>query len=187
MRKIEVVNYRETWDDAFRLEARALQDCIGFLKPAIHHIGSTSVRGLSAKPVIDILIEIDDLELLEKEATALATIGYVFRGENGIPGRLYFEKGGEDRSHQIHAFERGSFGALRHLAFRDYLRSRPDVANEYAILKKQVASVCNNDIDRYCDGKDAFIKKHEKLALEWYSNDKSMQPGQEKLTPSADG
>ena len=181
MRQIKVVNYRETWDEEFRLEAQALQNSIGALNPTIHHIGSTSVRGLSAKPVIDILIEVDDLDLLEKQVTALATIGYEYRGENGIPGRLYFEKGGEDRSHQIHAFEQGSFGALRHLAFRDYLRSHPDVANEYAKLKKHVASICNNDIDRYCGGKDKFIREHEKLAVEWYSHNKRMQPDAEKL------
>lgn len=66
-------------------------------------------------------------------------------------------------------------GALRHIAFRDYLRSHPHVAKEYATLKKHVASICDNDIERYCDGKDDFIKAHEKLAVEWYSHNKSMQ------------
>ena len=175
MRIIEVVNYRENWNEDFRQEAQSLQRSIGSLNPTIHHIGSTSVRGLSAKPVIDILIEVDYLGSLEKQVPALAAIEYEYRGENGIPGRMYFEKGGEDRTHQIHAFERGSFGALRHLAFRDYLRSHPDVAGKYAILKKRVASDCNNDIDRYCAGKDDFIKEHEILALEWYSNNRRMQ------------
>ncbi len=174
MRKVEVVDYREAWGREFRLEAEAIRRSIGFLGPTIHHIGSTSVPGLAAKPVIDILLEIDDLTSLEQQVAALGAIDYVYRGENGIPGRLYFEKGGDDRSHQIHAFERGSAGAVRHLAFRDYLRRHPDVATEYAVLKKKVASTCQNDIDRYCDGKDEFIKKHEKLAIEWYSNNKQI-------------
>ena len=182
MRKIEIVDYRKTWEEAFRQEARALQHALEFLYPSIHHIGSTAVRGLAAKPVIDILIEIDDLALLDKQVTVLARLGYEYRGENGIPGRLYFEKGGEDRSHQIHAFERGSPGALRHLAFRDYLRNHPAVANEYANLKKNVASVCNNDIDRYCDGKDTFIQEHEKLAVKWYSAENRRLPGDQKDT-----
>ena len=186
MRNIEVVDYRKAWDDEFQREARSLQDTIGFLSPAIHHIGSTSVPGLAAKPVIDIMLEIDDLELLEQQAPALAAIGYKFRGENGIPGRLYFEKGGEDRSHQIHAFERGSFGALRHLAFRDYLRSHPDIAHKYAALKKHVASVCNNDIELYCDGKDAFIQEHERRAVAWYS-DGQREPSDHRKAASVEG
>ena len=175
MRKVEVVDYRDSWAEAFRLEDRVLHKALGDLNPAIHHIGSTSVQGLSAKPVIDILIEVEHLDSLEAQTDALAAIGYRYRGENGIPGRLYYEKGGEDRTHQVHAFETGSRGAIRHLAFRDYLRAHPDVAHDYAELKKQVARNCNNDIEVYCDGKDEFVQQHEKLALEWYSKN-SGQP-----------
>jgi len=169
MMKVEVVDYQENWVDIFDAEAEVLTNAIGFLNPKIHHIGSTSVSGLSAKPIIDILIEVDEVGCLDEHIKHLEAIGYRGRGENGIPGRRYFEKGGDDRTHQIHAFKKGSYNVIRHLAFREYLISHPQVAHEYALLKKQVAEGCDNNIDRYCDGKEHFIKKHEKLAVEWYS------------------
>ena len=169
MRIVEVIDYQPAWSEAYQVEAQALKDGLGSLDPAIHHIGSTAVPGLAAKPVIDILLEVDDLNEIEQQLPAFLALGYRHRGENGIPGRRYFEKGGEDRTHQIHAFERGSTGALRHLAFRDYLRCHPAIADDYATLKKAVARDCNNDIERYCDGKDAFIQEHEQRALAWHS------------------
>ena len=175
MQKVEIVDYQKSWIDMYNAETDALKNSIGFLDPDIHHIGSTSVPGLSAKPIIDILIEVDDVGCLDDHKKCLEAIGYHARGENGIPGRRYFEKGGDSRTHQIHAFNRDSFGAMRHLAFRDYLSSHPRVAHEYALLKKQVAETCNNDIDRYCDGKARFVKKHEEIAIEWYSPNSHMQ------------
>jgi GrpB-like predicted nucleotidyltransferase (UPF0157 family) len=169
MQKVEVIDFQKNWRAKFDTETDELKSSIGFLNPGIHHIGSTSVSGLAAKPIIDILIEVDDVASLDDHAKHLEAIGYRGRGENGIPGRRYFEKGGDDRTHQIHAFNRGSPGAIRHLAFRDYLCSHSQVAHEYAILKKKVARACNNDIDLYCHGKNQFIQKHEKLAIEWYS------------------
>ena len=174
MRKVEVIDYQNSWCAKFDEEADILKSAIGFLNPNIHHIGSTSVSGLAAKPIIDILIEIDDVGSLDDHAKHLEEVGYHGRGENGIPGRRYFEKGGEDRTHQIHVFNRGSLGVIRHLAFRDYLCRHPQIAHEYATLRKEVAGTCNNDIDLYCDGKNQFIKKHEKFAIEWYSH-KRMQ------------
>jgi GrpB-like predicted nucleotidyltransferase (UPF0157 family) len=169
MRKVEVMEYQKSWIDIYNAEVDTLKNAIGFLNPEIHHIGSTAVPGLSAKSIVDILIEIDDPGCLDDHIKILKTNGYHGRGENGIPGRRYFEKGGDHRTHQIHAFKRGSFDIMRHLAFRDYLRSHPQVAHEYACLKKQVARSCNNDIDRYCDGKARFIRKYEELAVDWYS------------------
>ena len=175
MQKVEVMDYQKSWIDIYNAEADTLKNSIGFLNPNIHHIGSTSVPGLSAKPIIDILIEVDDIGCLDEYIKILEAIGYHGRGENGIAGRSYFEKGGDHRTHQIHAFKRGSYGVMRHLAFRDYLGSHSQVAHEYALLKKQVAETCNNDIDRYCEGKARFIKEHEELAVDWYLHKKRMQ------------
>ena len=177
MRKVEIMVYQKGWIDIYKAEADTLKNSIGFLNPVIHHIGSTSVPGLSAKPIIDILLEVDEPDCLDTHIKILETIGYHGRGENGIPGRRYFDKGGDHRTHQIHAFKRGGFDITRHLAFRDYLCSHPQVADEYACLKKQVAASCNNDIDRYCDGKARFISKQEKLAVDWYSHNKRVQRG----------
>jgi GrpB-like predicted nucleotidyltransferase (UPF0157 family) len=173
--KVEIVDYQNSWIDIYKAEVDILTNSIGFLNPGIHHIGSTSVSGLSAKPIIDILVEVNEIRCLDDQVKHLEAIGYRGRGENGIPGRRYFEKGADDRTHQIHAFKRGSYGAIRHLAFRDYLISYPQVAHAYALLKKQLAEACDNDIERYCDGKDRFIRKHEKLAVKWYALKKRIQ------------
>ena len=166
---VEVVEYRNSWPQDFEHEQRLIEKVISPLSPAISHIGSTSVTGLSAKPIIDILVEVDDLNALDACNYSLKEIGYRARGENGIPERRYFEKGEDFRTHQIHAFKRNSQNAIRHLAFRDYLRSHPLIAKQYAELKKEVAESCNNNIALYCDGKNNFIKYHEMLALKWYT------------------
>ena len=170
---IEVVEFKDSWKLDFNSERLLLYSALSSLNPIIHHIGSTSVDGLAAKPIIDILIEVDDLPALDQLNSKLEAIGYVAKGEFGIPGRRYFQKGDMLRRHQIHAFEKESHGAKRHLAFRDYLIHHPHVAIDYATLKKSVARTCNNDIKLYCDGKDEFVKHHESLALKWYELNKS--------------
>ena len=97
-------------------------------------------------------------------------LGYEYLGEFGIKGRRYLRKGGQERTHQIHIFQmEDDVNISRHLAFRDYLRSHRDVAMEYAALKKDLAARFPYDIDGYCDGKDAFVKRIENLALAEYS------------------
>jgi len=82
--KVEVVDYQNSWIDLYKAEVDILTNSIGFLNPGIHHIGSTSVSGLSAKPIIDILIEVDEIRCLDDQVKHLEAIGYRGRGENGI-------------------------------------------------------------------------------------------------------
>lgn len=133
----------------------------------IHHIGSTSVPGLKAKPIIDILLAVKDVGALDAFDAEMKALGYTPRGEYGIPGRRFYLKGLHNRTHHIHAFNAGSAGAQRHLAFRDYLIAHPDIAKKYEILKVRCAEECHNNIDRYCEGKHDFVQAHEKKALEW--------------------
>ena len=100
-------------------------------------------------------------------ARQLEALGYEAMGECGIARRRYFRKGGDERTHQIHAFLQGDDHVHRHLAFRDYLRTHPAVCREYAELKQAVAASCQHDIERYCAGKNAFVKEHEANALRW--------------------
>ncbi len=171
MRRVDVVPYCNEWPDRFAEEAAEIRQLQlqGFRN--LYHIGSTSVPGLAAKPILDLLMEVESLKELDEQAHKLAFIGYEAFGENGIAGRRYFQKGGEERSHQIHAFATGDPGLERHLAFREYLRAYPDVRAAYASLKKQVAAECEHDIERYCDGKNAFIQHHEALALAWWTGE----------------
>jgi len=172
--KIEVVPYRPEWAEAFEEEKKAI---LALGMPGIsqvHHIGSTSVNELPAKPIIDIMVEAESLEELDRQKEKIESLGYEAMGEFGIAGRRYYRKGGNNRTHQIHAFQKEDPSLMRHLAYRDYLSAHPEVKKEYGDLKIEVASQCENDIDRYCDGKENFIKLHESKALEWM-NQKSEQ------------
>lgn len=162
---IRVVGYDEGWQDAFRRESARLGEALGPALLAAHHIGSTAVPGLAAKPVIDILLEVASLEALDRKEPAMVALGYKPKGENGIPGRRYYQLGGEHRTHQVHAFARGDDHIRRHLAFRDYLRTHAAAADEYARIKREAAEACAGDSEVYCDMKDGFIKTHERLAL----------------------
>ncbi|RJF96518.1 GrpB family protein [Noviherbaspirillum cavernae] len=165
--KIEVVPCNPLWPAQFESERLAIERSLGDIVVQAHHIGSTAVKGLAAKPIIDIILEVRSLEALDQAASALELMDYEAMGEFGISGRRYFRKGGSFRTHQIHAFKAGDPNIFRHLAFRDYLNHHPDVRREYQELKIRLATECNDDLDFYCDGKDAFVKHHEAKAIEW--------------------
>ena len=171
MRLIEVLNYRPEWASDFEHECQHLNRVLGSLNPSIHHIGSTSVAGLPAKPVIDILIEVENVASLDPFDTAMAEIGYLAKGEFGISGRRHYQKGQDARTHHIHAFSKGDEHITRHLAFRDYLRVHKRVAEEYGQLKQKIAAQCGNSIEKYCADKNDFIQYHEKRAIDWYCRD----------------
>lgn len=136
---------------------------------AVHHIGSTAVYGLAAKPIIDIMPVVYNLEAVDNAALEFEKAGYEYMGEFGIAGRRYLRKGSDKRTHQIHIFAETNVNDIkRHLAFRDYLRVNKDVRDEYAKLKKELAKRYPDDIESYCDSKDEFVKAVEKDALAWY-------------------
>jgi len=168
--KVDVVDSNPNWPDEFNSEKLRLKHALGDLIAEIHHIGSTSITGLAAKPVIDIMLEVKSLAALDNKTLAMNSLGYEAKGEFGIVGRRYFIKGGAYKSHQIHAFKTTDANITRHIAFRDYLQSHPMVMKEYANLKKKLASECKDNIDMYCDGKDEFIKFYESKAIKWYAN-----------------
>lgn len=165
--KVEVVEYDTDWALRFKREKDLLIEQLGAVAEAVHHIGSTSVEGLAAKPIIDIILEVKSLEALDAMTHKLEALGYEAMGEFGIVGRRYFRKGSDERTHHIHAFAVGDENIARHLAFRDYLKAHPAVRAEYESLKCKLAKNCNNDVEVYCDGKDGFIKLHEANALKW--------------------
>lgn len=164
---VVVVAYDPSWPQAFACEAGLIEGALG---PGVrlHHIGSTSVPGLAAKPVIDVLMEVACLAALDGEAAVMEALGYEVMGAFGIEGRRYFRKDDARglRTHQIHAFETGSPHLARHLAFRDYLRAHGDVAAKYGALKLRLAETCA-DAGAYMDGKDGFVKRVEGEAVAW--------------------
>lgn len=166
--KVIVVDSCLEWADMYRTEAQAIREILGENCVAVHHIGSTAVPGLKAKPVIDIMPVVKSLAAVDEKQAAFMRLGYECMGEFGIPGRRYFRKGGENRTHQIHVFaEADGRNVARHLAVRDYLRAHPQRAREYGALKAALAARYPEDIEAYCDGKDAFVRALERDALIW--------------------
>ncbi|WP_286261938.1 GrpB family protein [Thalassotalea atypica] len=164
-RIVEVVSYNADWAQQFNLEKSLLKNALGNVAVTIFHIGSTAVVGLTAKPIIDILIEVTSLSELDAKSDNMTSLEYIAKGENGIYGRRYFQKGGHQRTHHVHAFKQGDIHVFRHLAFRDYLRANKAIAQEYASIKFDAANQCNNDMRNYMKHKNAFIQYHQDIAL----------------------
>ena len=169
MRKVEVVPHSPQWSAAFEDEAPQISTALGANVVAVHHIGSTSIPGIYAKPVIDVMVEVSDITLVEGCYPQMATLGYEAMGEYGIAGRRYFRKNTPAgvRTHHVHVFEAGSDQVKRHLLFRDYLRTHPDDAQAYSDLKRRLASAHPTDIESYMDGKDGFIQDIDRRAAQW--------------------
>lgn len=170
-RKITVVPHDPAWKSKFQEESGHISRALSENVLAIHHIGSTAIPGIHAKPIIDILLLVADINLLDEQSPAMERLGYEAMGEYGIKGRRYFRK--EDalgnRTHHVHAFERDNPEYERHLAFRDYMIAHPEEAQQYSLLKQELAQVHPEDIEAYMDGKDPFIKEHEAKAIDWMS------------------
>ena len=167
--RVVVVPYDPLWPEAFEQARDEAVLALGSNLLAIHHIGSTSIPGIHAKPVIDMLAVVADLAAVDERNPAMERLGYQPMGEFGIEGRRYFRRddAGGRRTHQVHAFADGSPHVGRHLAFRDFLRAHPAVAGQYGTLKQALAAAHPFDIEAYMDGKDGFIKEVERRALAW--------------------
>ncbi|MBW3596764.1 MAG: GrpB family protein [Planctomycetes bacterium] len=165
MRNIVVVPYSPEWPAEFAAEARRLEVAMAPVLVELHHIGSTSVPGLAAKPLIDILAVVCTVEGLDECNEAMVALGYEPKGEFGIAGRRFFSKGSDEhRTHHVHAFAVGDPAIDAHLAFRDYLRTHPHEARRYGELKAALAERHRNDIDAYMDGKAPLIQEMLKHA-----------------------
>jgi GrpB-like predicted nucleotidyltransferase (UPF0157 family) len=170
-RKVAVVPHDRHWQNLFKAESQQLAVAFGDNAIAIHHIGSTAIATSYAKPIIDILIEVKDINKVDDRNTQIESSGYIAMGEFGIVGRRFFRKDNKNgiRTHHIHTFETISPQIDRHLAFRDYLKSHPEAAREYSELKQQLAQQYPTDIESYMDGKDGFIREIDKQAAAWRS------------------
>jgi GrpB-like predicted nucleotidyltransferase (UPF0157 family) len=169
MRKVEVVPHNQKWREAFEVESKSVADALGENVVTVHHIGSTAISGIYAKPVIDLLVEVKDIIKVDGQSSAMESLGYEVMGEFGIPGRRFFRKDNQEsvRTHHIHIFEIASAQVERHLAFRDYMLAHPEDAQKYSELKRELARKYPQNIDRYMDGKDGFIKEMDKKAARW--------------------
>jgi len=159
--KIDMVPHDPEWRQEFQQEAEQITAALGSAVVTVHHMGSTAIPTIYAKPVIDLLLVVQSVAALDEKQTAMEALGYEALGEFGIPERRYFRRNNAlgDRTHQVHAFENGSPQITRHLAFRDYIIAHPETAQEYSDLKRELAAQYPNDIEAYMDGKDEFIQE----------------------------
>lgn len=164
---VRIIDYDSQWPIQYEEEKDRIFRAIGHIVVAIEHIGSTAVPRLGAKPIIDIMIAVHQLTDAEKCIEPLKSISYEYvpKFEDSFPERRFFWKGPpKDRKYHIHMVELKSDFWKRHLLFRDYLRTHPEVAQKYHHLKKELAAKHGSDRDAYTDAKTSFIKSVEDKA-----------------------
>ena len=166
MRKVEVVKHNPEWRNLFKAESQTISNILGQNIVGVHHIGSTAIPYIYAKPIIDLLVEVNNIEDIDRHNKDMKQIGYQAMGEFGINGRRYFRKDNASgiRTHHVHIFETSSPQVKRHIAFRDYMLAHPSDAKQYSDLKRKLAQQFPYDIESYMDGKDEFIKNIDRLA-----------------------
>ena len=160
-KRVVVLPYDEQWKQDFLKIKAELASALGKLAIGIEHVGSTSVQGLSAKPIIDIDVVIKDYAMLNAVVSALVEIGYQHEGDLGIVGREAFKYDGKEhlKKHHLYVCPEDSPELRRHIAFRDFLRAHPEAVREYSRIKEEGAKQYPNDIERYIEYKSPFIEK----------------------------
>ena len=160
-KNVVVLPYDERWEQAFTQIKDEIQAALGSLALRIEHVGSTSVRGLSAKPIIDIDVVIRDYSVFDTVVTALKEIGYQHEGDLGIAAREAFKYDGKAhlQQHHLYVCPQDSAELKRHIAFRNYLRSNPEAVREYGRIKEEGAALYPDDIGKYIQHKSSFIEK----------------------------
>jgi len=165
--KVTVFEYDKEWPKLFEQEQNLLLEALGKTAVCIEHIGSTSVPGLAARPVIDIMVGLRNFAEADSLVPKAVDLGYIYirEYEDVIPDRRFFRKMQNRKdTHHIHMVETSGEFWERHLLFRDYLRENPKIAAEYALLKKKLARHQWKDTNDYAEAKTQFIKGVEKQA-----------------------
>lgn len=151
-----ISDYDPAWPSQFETAARSLREALGHAATRIDHIGSTSVPGLAAKPIIDLQISVPDLAAIDDYRPAIETCGFAWRPDNPDLTKWYFrELPGRSRTH-VHVRQAGSFAEQAALLFRDYLRAYPLAAQEYAAVKRDHAYLLASDRSAYVEAKAPF-------------------------------
>lgn len=165
---VRLLPHNPLWaEQASREESRILEAVWPALTE-MHHVGSTAIPGIAAKPIIDLVGVTPDLETLEAARPEIEALGYAWHGEYGLPGRRFCTLSDPDsglRRFHLHCYAAGDHSIRRHLAFRDYLRARPAMAEAYQRMKEDCAARHPADSNAYTICKDRWIKQTEAEAL----------------------
>lgn len=175
-REMIVVPFDDAWLEMYEKEKNFLLNIMGNIIVDIQHFGSTSIKGLSAKPIIDIMIVVNDINVVDEYNNIMEGSGYNAMGENGIEGRRYFVKFTEDNSgnhtHHIHIYQKGNSHIYDELMFRDYLRIDNEALKEYEKVKIQASSKFRYSPEKYVNAKYDCIMSIMDRAKLYYKNKK---------------
>jgi len=157
MQSIVVVDYDPVWVETFQHLRARVWPVVSDVALTIEHVGSTSIPGLAAKPIIDMTVVVPSEHEVPFAIERLATLGYQHRGNLGIEGREAFSRPEGLPAHNLYVSSPGSLGLQNQLAARDYLRTDPEMAQAYGELKKRLAQEFPHDIVSYIDGKTDLL------------------------------
>lgn len=159
LRKAILEPYDTAWPKLYMQAFKDLKPLFAHHLHSIHHVGSTAIFGIYAKPIIDILVVVYAIEAVGLLNEKMDALGYMARGEYGIPGRRYFQKGSKEvHTHHVHVYPLGHPEIRKNLIFRDYLNNYKDEAKHYSELKQALSKQYYNDVSRYTASKESYIK-----------------------------
>jgi GrpB-like predicted nucleotidyltransferase (UPF0157 family) len=155
--RVVVVDYDAEWQRRFDDLRTRIWPAVADIAIGLEHVGSTSVPGLAAKPIIDMTVIVAGRDAVPLTIERLATLGYRHRGNLGIEDREAFDHPAGLPRHNLYVCPEGTIGIVNQLMFRDYLRAQPDAARRYGDLKQRLAAKFPNDIESYVFGKTDFV------------------------------
>ncbi len=167
MEPVVLVRHNPAWAQEYQREKSKVRELLGPLLIAPYHVGSTSIPGIKAKPIVDILALVRDIERIEKFNDELEAMGYTPRGEAGIKGRRFFRKHTHPVGFHLHFYDVTNNSVRKYIDFRDYLIAHPGSAEEYEELKVQLAAKYGNNRPAYTEAKAEFIQEILETALDW--------------------
>lgn len=168
MRNTIIRKWTSDWNKLYEEEAKRLKDIFQEQLIQIYHIGSTAIPTIGyAKPIIDIVIGLSNIEMAAFFDEEMCNLGYEIRGDNGIKDRCYYTKGGHNRSHHVHIYHAGHENINKHLRFKYYLMNHPEQARKYGQLKLELSTKFPNDTSSYQQAKEIFMREVMEEALEW--------------------
>lgn len=155
-KKVLLSDYDKDWQNYYANESDLIKNLLGDLIIDIQHIGSTSIKGLRAKPIIDILVGIESFKKIDKIIEYMENIGYIYAYWAGIPNDFTFRKG-NFTTHLVHIVEFGKDNWNSNITFRDKLRNNPILVKKYEELKEELAKKFPDSREKYTEGKSKFI------------------------------
>lgn len=170
---VELVEHDANWARLAAAESECWLTALPGVCVRVHHIGSTSIAGIVAKPVLDLIPEFESLAALDASRSVIEAMGYGWYGEYGLPGRRYCPRNDLATGRRLvhaHCYASGSPEITRHLAFRDYLRAHGEIAWQYEQEKLRCRDLHPLDSMAYSGAKHAWIQRVQAEALEWAAN-----------------